>query len=184
VEVVSVSVSNPADSDDRSEKFVREFARYEHELFRYVLTLLANWDDAQDVMQETAMVLWRHFDSYDPARPFLPWACTFAYHQVSNFRSRKHTFRKMFSDKTVECLASEYAQVLPEIQSQREALNACIEKLEAKDRALIRARYEPGFDALNYAQSTERTTAIVYRSLRRIRRLLLECVSRGTSAET
>jgi RNA polymerase sigma-70 factor, ECF subfamily len=170
-------------SDDRSEIYVREFVRHENELFRYVLTLLASWDDAQDVMQETALVLWRHIDDYDPARPFLPWACTFAYHQVSNFRSRKRTYQKMFSDKVVECLANEYPDALPELQEQRKALDECFSKLSIKDRDLIKARYEPGFDALTFAKTTGQTTPVVYRSLRRIRKLLIECISQKTSAE-
>ena len=66
-------------SAERSKQFMMQFARHEHDLFRYVLTLLPNWNDAQDVMQETAAALWQKFDQYDPGRPFLPWACQFAY---------------------------------------------------------------------------------------------------------
>ena len=61
-----------------TEQFVRHFAGAEHEIYRYVLALVPNGSDAQDIVQETAVALWRKFDEYNPNEPFIPWACRFA----------------------------------------------------------------------------------------------------------
>lgn len=160
-----------------------QFARHENDLFRYVLTLLPSWNDAQDVMQETAAALWQKFNDYDPDRPFLPWACQFAYHQVLNFRSRQKTRRRMFSNVVVESLAIEWPEHSKAISTQREALDACLGKLREADRVLIQQRYSAQADIADLATQTGQTPNALYKSLQRIRRMLLECVTRTLSTE-
>ena len=160
-----------------------QFARHEHDLFRYVLTLLPNWNDAQDVMQETAAALWQKFDQYDPGRPFLPWACQFAYHQVLNFRSRQKTRRRMFSAAVVESLAVEWPEHSRAISAQREALDTCLGKLREADRQLLQHRYGEQTEIADLATQSGQTPNALYKSLQRIRRMLLECVTRTLATE-
>jgi DNA-directed RNA polymerase specialized sigma24 family protein len=65
-----------------TERFVRLFAAAQSEVLRYILALVPDLDDAQEVFQETAVDLWKTFDQYDPDCPFVPWACRFAYFQI------------------------------------------------------------------------------------------------------
>jgi len=54
-------------SDDvRYETFVACFAKHEPDLRRFIRSLLPTWIDADDVLQQTAIVIWRKFDQYDP----------------------------------------------------------------------------------------------------------------------
>ena len=52
------------------------------DLYRYIYSLLPHYDDARDVLQETVLAVAGKFDEYDASRPFLPWACKFAYYKV------------------------------------------------------------------------------------------------------
>ena len=54
-------------------RFLRLFLSSERELFRYVAALVPNVGDAQEIVQQTALVLWDKFDEYESARPFTPW---------------------------------------------------------------------------------------------------------------
>ena len=69
----------PPVSDRDPEQFVRLLARYDREVYRYVLTLLPDHTEAEDVLQETAAALWEKFAEYDSEKPFFPWACRFAF---------------------------------------------------------------------------------------------------------
>ena len=51
------------------------FLASEKELFRYISALVPCVTDAQDLVQQTALALWRKFEAYDPRQPFTPWAC-------------------------------------------------------------------------------------------------------------
>ena len=61
--------------DDRYEVFVKKFAHYEGDLRRFVRSLLPNWTDADEVVQQTAIVIWRKFDQFDQETNFIKWAC-------------------------------------------------------------------------------------------------------------
>lgn len=166
------------EDEDRSRRFVMLFARHERDLYRYVLTLLPSPADAEDVVQEAAAALWQNFRSFDPARPFLPWACRFAYHQVMNFRRRQKTHRRMFSDAAIEALAVEWPEHAEGADSRREALDGCLGKLHATDRDLVRLRYASEEEVAVLADRTGQTANALYKALQRIRKNLMDCVAR------
>ena len=68
--------------------FAELYAGCHVELLRYVLTLLPDRPTAEDVVQETARVLWRKFDQDHRSRPFWPWARGFAHLEVLKARRR------------------------------------------------------------------------------------------------
>ncbi|WP_439629404.1 sigma-70 family RNA polymerase sigma factor [Gemmata sp.] len=169
--------------DDGSRRFVMLFARHERDLYRYVLTLLPSPADAEDVVQEAAAALWQNFGGFDPGRPFLPWACRFAYHQVLNFRRRQRTHRRLFSDAVVEALAVEWPADSEGADARREALDGCLGKLPPGDRDLVRLRYAAEDDVTALAGRTGQTANALYKSLQRIRKSLMDCVTRTLAEE-
>jgi len=40
---------------------------------RVAFSVLGNWDEAEDVVQDAALAAWQAIDRYDPARSFRPW---------------------------------------------------------------------------------------------------------------
>ena len=54
------------DSNVAQQRFISLFLRSEREIFRYVAALVPNVSDAEDIVQQTALVLWEKFDAYDP----------------------------------------------------------------------------------------------------------------------
>ncbi|MEM9704058.1 MAG: sigma factor, partial [Planctomycetota bacterium] len=70
---------------DRHERAPREQARF-IELFagarlairRTLLTYLGHAEDADDLLQETGVVLWERFDEFEQNRSFASWACGIA----------------------------------------------------------------------------------------------------------
>src|SRR6202040_3274100 len=65
--------------------FLRLFLENERRLYAYILTLLANHADADDVLQEASLVMWDKFDEQHPPDHFLAWACRIAYFKVLDF---------------------------------------------------------------------------------------------------
>src|SRR5436190_24162203 len=80
------------DGNPQHDRFVERFVRCQDRLYAYVATLLPNRADAEEVFQQTSLVLWRKWQEYDLGRDFLPWACGIAHHEVRNFL-RKHKDR-------------------------------------------------------------------------------------------
>jgi DNA-directed RNA polymerase specialized sigma24 family protein len=59
----------------------------------------------------------------------------------------------------------------------------CIENLRARDKELVRRRYQAGVSVSELAAWLHRSIDAVYKSLHRIRRSLLACVERTMKRE-
>ncbi len=85
-----------------TELLVRLLTRHQEELFRYIFSLLPHEEDAKDVLQETSVALYRKFADYDPERPFLAWAYSFAHLEVLKQRERNSRGTRLWSQELVE----------------------------------------------------------------------------------
>ena len=79
-------------------------------MLRSVLVMVPNRTDARDILQETAVALWRQFDSYDPQRPFVNWAMGFARIETRRFLARAQR-RAQLSEKAMAVLAVSYTHL-------------------------------------------------------------------------
>jgi len=154
-------------------------------LYAYILSLVPQINDAQDVLQETAVALWSKKDEYNPEEPFIPWAIRFAYFQVLNFRTRqrRRTSTILLSDEVISVLAEEHTQHRTVIESRRGALAYCMEKISPSGRELLRQRYEGVISMKEIAASTDMKVSTLYKQLERLRLQLLVCITRALAAK-
>src|SRR3954471_10128650 len=80
------------DSSPEQDRFVEQFVRCQDRVYAYIVTLLPNRNDAEEVFQQTSMALWKKWPQYDASRDFVRWACGMAHLEVCNFL-RKHAGR-------------------------------------------------------------------------------------------
>ena len=164
---------NPANPEER---MVSLIARHQPEIHRYIHSLLPDRMLAEDVAQETNLVLWRKAADYDPAQPFLPWALTIALYQVKAARRDSARDRHVFSDELVELLAAEHpSTAAPDLD---DALERCLGELSHKQRDLILARYQPGASVQEMAADRSQTPTALSLVLLRIRKALETCIER------
>ena len=57
-------------NDDRVNQYIQLLAKHERRLRGYILALVPNYADAEDVAQDVRIRLWEQFDRYDPAKDF------------------------------------------------------------------------------------------------------------------
>ncbi|MBI1247983.1 sigma-70 family RNA polymerase sigma factor [bacterium] len=167
----------------QNEEFVRRYARDEGRLRRYVSALVPVASDVDDIMQETAIALIRKFEQFDPSQPFFNWACRFALYEVMQYRKRKQTRSRHFSEEVVEAIAAEYREHQNLAEERTKALADCLLKLDEPDRRLVELRYfsEETIDSLSHR--IQEPVARLYRSLARIRYQLAACVRKAIAAE-
>lgn len=166
------------------EQFARLFAENRHRLFRYIRALVPHRTDAEDVFQETCVVLWREFGNFRPGAEFLPWALAIAFNQVRSHRHRRRQARLFFSEAFLEELAAEAGTMVEELTQRSEALQQCFQKLHRRDRELVTACYSSESTIKETADELGRPLNTVYKALQRIRRGLYECIQRRVAAES
>jgi RNA polymerase sigma-70 factor (ECF subfamily) len=161
-----------------TERFVRLFAAGQSEVLRYILALVPDIDNAQEVLQETAVDLWKKFDQYDPHCPFVPWACRFAYFQVLKFREQQARQRRFLSLEAIEQIAAERPAESAVLEDRRHALALCLKLLSDSERLMVEQRYSRRMPVAQLSEVTGRNISTLYKALDRVRRRLFECVNR------
>jgi RNA polymerase sigma-70 factor, ECF subfamily len=167
-----------AEPHSAEERIVGLIARHQPEIHRYVLSLLPDRMLADDVVQETNLVLWRKAAEYDAAQPFLPWALTIAWYQVKAARRDSGRDRHIFDDSLVEILAVEHREHDTREADLEAALEKCLGELSESNRSLILARYEPRASVQDLAAERKQTPTALSLTLMRIRKALETCIER------
>jgi RNA polymerase sigma-70 factor len=166
---------------DRQAEFVRLLTQHSSRIFGFVLALCVNRSDAEDVFQNTSVVLWEKFDTYEPGSNFFAWACRIAYFEALYDR-RKTSRVRTLSDEAWQALAADALAITDEKEDNQEALAECLEKLSAADRDLLHQKYFLQRSVTEMAESCSRSIHSIYRALSRIHDSLLECVRRKLAA--
>lgn len=164
--------------------FVELLTQYRGQLFGYIYALVRRLDDAEDLYQDTALVMWTKFKEYQTGTNFLGWACTIARYRVANFLKSERRKRRYFGQTLLEELAALQARIHADGQNlQQEALVDCMKKLAAGDCELINLCYGSRQSFRQVAEQLGRSPQSVYDSLSRIRHVLLECIKRTIAQE-
>ena len=162
----------------RQEEFAEQLQEVQYRLTAYIFALLRNWEDTQEVYQQTCVTLWRKFDEFEGRSSFATWACGVARLTVKDYLKRQHRYRARFSQAMEDQLVSAIADIPSDEEEARQAaLEGCIEKLSPKDRQLVRDCYGGQHSVAAVAAELGRSTRGLYGTLRKLRERLLRCVN-------
>ena len=144
----------------------------------YLHALLLNWNDAEDVFQETCLVLWQKFDEFRPGTSFVAWALRVAQHKAMNFQ-QKQTRYMAFTASLRDALMVEFADQSAEAAAASlAALAGCMDKLTQSDQRMVKLSYVEDVPIRQIADAMGRSPESVHNSLLRIRSWLLDCIHR------
>lgn len=165
--------------DDRAEHFIQLLAEHERRLAAYVMTFVSSPTDADDILQETKMWLWRSFDQFEIGTSFGAWARKAAFYRIQqHFRKRGTEDRRLvFSDSCLAKLAEAFERNATYRDDRIDRLSDCVAKLSLKHRQILSLRYGEELAVEEVAGRIDRTVAATYRVLSRIRLFLRDCVS-------
>ena len=156
--------------------FLQELLNCQRGLYTYIFKLLLDPSEAQDVLQETNLVLLKKQEEYPRIRDFRAWAARIAYYQVLAHRKKKQRDRHVFNDEVVEQLAHEGIEELRGENRDLQALGHCLENLSARDRDLLEKRYVGNLSARGIGELVGRSARAISQALYRIRVTLMHCI--------
>lgn len=169
--------SPPTGGDDRHAMFLALFLASEKEVFRYISALVPYLNDTQDLLQQTALALWRRFDAYDPSQPFTPWACRFALLEVKDFLRHNRKWHVLLESDLADELVRRREALAADMDRRFAHLAGCLEKLPSRQRAVVEGYYYQRQPIEGLAVATGKTVDAIYKSLQRIRQALFDCVT-------
>jgi RNA polymerase sigma-70 factor, ECF subfamily len=161
----------------RAEEFTHLYSSCQRRLYLYIAALIGNPWDAYDILQDTNLVLWQKFDHFQAGTSFIAWAREVARYRVLRYRQMHANDTPTFEPSVLDALAMRLNRRDDRHDSlYSDALPACIEKLSADDRELIRLRYTDRATIKMLADKLRRSVNAISLALGRIRRSLRKCI--------
>jgi len=168
----------------QNEEFVRLFTRHQRQIYAYISTILTNPPDAEEVLQETSIILWSKFDTFRRGESFVKWACGIAHLQILRFFRQQKRRMLPLDEPTIERLLAERTKLEDDLTQRRAALAQCVGRLSPQDRRVLETCYAPGTKFKDAARDLGRPVGALYHTLSRIRRALYECINRHLAADS
>lgn len=168
---------------EQHDRFLRLFLLHEDALRAFVRSLVPTREDAREVMQEVAAVLWRKFETLSSPDDFRRWAFGVARLETLEYRRARARDRHVFGDDVIKLLAAAADESQSVFEAERLALEECLKKLAEPQRVLVETAYAPGVRMDELAEKSGRTAMSLYKALHRIRIALMDCTRRVLERE-
>jgi len=169
--------------ESRTKLFFRLFMANESRIYTYILMLVPHRAEADDIMQETAMITWKRFADFEVGTDFAKWARRIAFYKILDFRKKRNKKRIYFNENLLSTLAEHAEKTLSEADPRLEALKSCLERLGESDHELICLHYEQGVTIKKIAQDLKRSIQGMYKVMTRIHNQLLRCINHKLASE-
>ena len=158
--------------------FTRLFVRWRGMLSAYVLALVGNPNDAEDILQNVAVNLMEKFDAFD-GRDFGAWARQVArWHVMNHWRSERR-YRRALSASTLDLMEEEYRTsggAFGHWEVRKSALMKCLEDLGGNARRLLDMRFVESLELASIADRLRKTAGAVQMRIARLKERLADCV--------
>src|SRR4051812_44709619 len=141
--------SRPVEKDPNTEaesrkRLVALMTRHQRQIFSYIYVLVHNRSDAEELLQETSLVICEKFHEFTEGTDFVAWASQIAYWRVRYSRQKYARSKVFFDQDIIDVVAQTASTMADEIDDRHEALAGCLQKLNPRDRDLLLTRYESG----------------------------------------
>ena len=160
-----------------------EWTRAQPSVGRFIRSFVRDRAQAEDLLQEVALIIVDRFETYEPDRPFIGWALGIARRVVQTHLRKVYRDRQVEFSDAVDQAASAFQRLEPQAEVMKEALDHCVRKVHGRSRQALLLRYTEGLELKQIAEHLEMTARNVGVLLHRVRTSLRECVQRRLRLE-
>ena len=164
---------------NQSDEFVELISSFQGRLYGFILSMMGDPDQANDVLQETNIVLWKKSGEFSFGTSFKSWSFRVASFQVMAYRQKKLRDRLVFDDSLFSSIIAESQEIDELFTAKQKALDSCIQKLNDRHRELIDLRYCQGTSVKRIAEELNQKANAITQTLFRARKNLIDCVKRN-----
>lgn len=151
------------------------FVRHQGIVKAFILSLQPGFADAEDVLQETFLVVTRRAADYREGTNFVAWACAIA--RLKLFEARRKATAPALSEEALAALCDD-APAEAFFQERLGALQDCLPRLAPRARQLVWLRYHGELALQEIATRLAWKEPAVRVALAKARAVLRDCVQR------
>jgi RNA polymerase sigma-70 factor (ECF subfamily) len=158
-------------------EFLRLLLSHQREIGAFVAAAVRDTHVRDDIVQQTALALWRTFDRYDRTRPFDCWARGIARNIIRQHYRKSARDPVLLKPEALDAVMQAFDETREEDPGlYPEALRHCVEKAPPKSQQLLELRYRMSLSMADIAKRLRTTQGAVNQALCRIRRALRTCI--------
>ncbi|MCC7086177.1 MAG: sigma-70 family RNA polymerase sigma factor [Pirellulales bacterium] len=166
----------------RRNRFLELFLTHQSRIFRFIVSVVPRWVEAEELFQQTSLTLWQQWDEYDPALDFTAWACGIAKNHLRNYVRKKGNQCIFLGDEFLEQFAALQIEQQSYFDDLQSALDRCLERLSPLRRRLVHRHYGEKETIQAIAAREGRTPNAIYKLMRNIRKSLFDCVTAAVNS--
>ncbi len=170
--------SKSFDEKSRKPHFMSLLTANYYLLHSFILAMVPNKTDAEDILQNTFMYLWEHFGDFQPGTSFISWATTIAKFQVLTYRKTKTRSKVHLSEMALDLVAAESVKLSAQMDERYEALEKCLKKMPEKELDFLKKRFMQGSSVRKIAKDIGASLNVVYKRIAQLKGILLNCIHR------
>ncbi len=164
--------------DNKSSKFFSLYTGIHGRLLSYIMMMVHNQSAAEDLLQETLVVMWENFDKFQEGTNFAAWSIAIARNKSLEYLRENRKTRTIFDNDTYEKLSYVAENSSADHGQRVSALDNCIKKLNKSDQKILDLRYRHNIPVKHISLQIGRPVSSVYLHISGILGLLRVCVSR------
>ncbi len=170
-------------TEDKAKEFMQLYLQNQRRIYGFISAVIPNKSDAEDLAQEVFSIIWAKFETFESGTNFSAWALAIARFRVLAFQQKNAKEQKMFSDQAIKSIHNVFLSNEQEDRDRHEALHACLAKLTAADREILKMRYNFSGTIRDMADYSKRSVHTLYKTLSRIHRLLHQCITKSLAGD-
>lgn len=171
-------MSSPDATSNLTEELAVRWTRAQPAVASFIGSMIRDYNDVEDVLQEVAAGAARNYATSDRDRPFLSWVMGIARHKVADYQRKHYRDHLVFNTEALERVSDACVSIAEESNDRRRALDVCVSKLNDRGREMLELRYTHGLTPPQIGDRVGMTGNAVAVTLHRVRKTLSDCVRR------
>jgi len=164
------------DLKNSSQELVPLITEFQGRLYGFLLSILGNPDQANEVLQETNLIMWKKSEEFQIGTNFKAWSFRIASLQAMAYRQKQMRDKHVFDEDLFVDMVQEATKL--DCDNEIDALQECMATLPPKQNEMIQLRYLDRMSIKDVAKKLEKKENAIMQTLYRIRNQLSECIDR------
>ena len=176
-------ISIEEESHISPEELASLWSKSQRKVEAYVYSLIPDYHQVDDIVQNVAVAVVRKRSEYDPLRPFMSWVLQFAKFEVLKHRRSRARDRLFFSDELVQQLADAYERYETDLADRRQAFAECVQQVKGRAHRALELKYAQQFSSEQIAEQLGIAAGAARMLLHRTRKSIQDCVAQRMKAK-
>lgn len=160
-----------------TDEFLDLLMQKQMRIYAFILSVVRNFEDADDILQDTVHTMWQKYPDCQPIHDFVAWGIQVAYYKIMEYRKQKNRTVHVHLDSSLfDKVLAAAKSINRDCDDRVEKLKNCLKQLGPRGKKFIELRYYQDLKPKQISVLLGVPVLNVYKILGRIHSQLVHCV--------